>query len=347
MPKLRKTLTLFFLLFSSFTYGQVTYLDLDYDCSSNIQKQNYIIRAIDNRTENQKLGFVRTGMFNKSEEIKFKGDLADSLKLYFSNLGINKDIVIMLNEFNMWEFVDRGEFGRFKLSLRFFEKSEDNSYTEFFTVDSLYSVSGIDVTKKMLRNASIQLCQIANDIRASEKTTSSTMAYSVEELYKLDSLEKIKIPIFQSLTPKEGIYENYIDFSNNTPSIQGKILIDTSSRSKVKAYLVNQTKKKTKIQHRNIYAISDGKTFYKSVSMGFFQMIHEDNDFFYIRPSTVGNSYGFIPILGGGLVGGMVAGAAAGLIIGLNSGNNQQILLYKINHRRGNSIPLSKIERKK
>lgn len=275
------------------------------------------------------------------------GNLSDSVSLFFQNVSVKKDIVLMLNEFALWEYKDQsGEYGRFKLSMRFFKKADGDHYQEFMTHDSLYIFKGIDVTKKLLKGISTTFCDLAllTQKQYSEPLQTSE-SYNMDELLNLDEIEKSKIPFYAIEVPKPGIYANYKELSQNAPSTACEILIDDSNPEKFKIYRTNEKGKKVKVQNQDIYAVSDGSRFYKSLSMGFFQIVKEQNDFYYVRPQIYGVSGGMIiPIVGGGIVGGALGGAVAGLTSSLlRNKDNSPMLLYKINHRRGNGIPISRI----
>jgi len=132
-------------------FGQHKYLTLDNSCKSKLSSVSPI-KTIDNRAESQILGFIETGISNRLTEIKYDGNLVDSLSIFFGRIPGNSNILLMLNEFNLWEFKDSdGQFGRFKLSIRFFKPVENDRYEEFMTYDSIHSVHGqIDVTNKLI-----------------------------------------------------------------------------------------------------------------------------------------------------------------------------------------------------
>ena len=127
------------LLFSTLACAQERMLLLDHSCKNKFPVSTSI-STIDNRAENQILGYIETGLNNRITEIKYNGNLADSIGLFFRNIPDHPEILLMLNEFNLWEYKDSdGEFGRFKLSIRFFKPIDNNKYVEFMTYDSLHS----------------------------------------------------------------------------------------------------------------------------------------------------------------------------------------------------------------
>ncbi len=258
-------------------------------------------------------------------------------------------MVLMLNELFMHE-IDNGS-GRLKLSLRLFREMDEGKFVEFLTVDSVYSPRGFDVTKKLLRMVNEQFCLIAR--RAAEMKSipdSTQIGYSLSELYKLDSLEKLDIPIYVADKPKPGIYKDYQHFKMNTPNISTEMLIDTSNVKKLKVYRIFKAKnRKVQLENEGVYAVSDGNIMVKVSSAGeYYLMKKENSDFYYERSGAYisqGN-LGMVPFYAGGAVGGAVG---AMIVIGANGAIGPQVqrYIFKINHRRGNSIPITVLKKER
>jgi hypothetical protein len=303
--------------------------------------------------ENQLLGYIQKGLNNRVKAIQFNGKLADSLANFFVNkspVAGGQSLVFMLNELFMHE-IDAGR-GRLKLSVRLFRETGEGKFVEFLAVDSVYSPHGMDVTKKLLRLVNEQFCEIARKAGEIKEVPDSTQRiYSLGELYKIDSLEKLDIPMYTAATPKSGIYKNYQHFKMNTPDISTEMLIDTSKAKNIKVYRVFKVKnKKVKLETEGIYAVSDGNIILKATSAGeFYQLKKVDSDFYYERSGSFsgqGNSAAMMPFMYGGAVGGAIGAviiiAADGSI---SLGPPVQRYRFRINHRRGNSIPVAVIEK--
>ena len=282
----RFPLLLISVLTPALSHCQTEYFEFDRSCKVGWPTGRQEIKCIDNRADRQILGFVHKGMGNKLTEVKYQGSLPDSLSLFFQNVSVKNDIVLMLNEFAIWEYKDQsGEYGRFKLSMRFFKKSDGDRYQEFMTHDSLYVFKSIDVTKKLLKGISTTFCVLIQSAQNQYPiAVENGEFYKMDELLNLDEIEKSKIPFYAIEVPKPGIYANYKELSQNSPSIPCEISIDDSDPDKLKIYRTNAKGKKVKVLNQDIYAVSDGSRFYKSLSMGFFQIVKEQNDFYYVRP---------------------------------------------------------------
>jgi hypothetical protein len=96
--------------------------------------------------------------------------------------------------------------------------------------------------------------------------------------------------------------------------------------------------------------VSDGNIILKATSAGeFYQLKKVDSDFYYERSGSFsgqGNSAAMMPFMYGGAVGG-----AIGVVIiiaadgSISLGPPVQRYRFRINHRRGNSIPVAVIEK--
>jgi hypothetical protein len=339
------TILLSLLMLNKCLFAQEHSLQLSHDCEEEIASPFSTVYAIDNRLGSELIGYINTGIMNRVKTVTFTGNLADSMATYFSNgKPDGKSMVLILNEFFMHES-DSGP-GRLKISLRLFSETSPGRFGEFLTVDSLYRPRGIDVTKRLLRTVSQQLCVIAKEaaqVNITQKT--SEVDYSMEDLFHLDSLEKISIPMYTASRPNPGIYKDYEHFKMNTPNINTEIFIDTSKAKRVKIYRIYKVKnRKIPLEFEGVYAVSDGNKIFKVSAQGdYFEIKKQNFDFFYERVgSFAAQPANAIPlyIYPGGLIGGVVAGAVIGGINAATAQNTIQRYRFRINHRRGNSIPV-------
>ncbi|MCE6993043.1 hypothetical protein [Dyadobacter sp. CY323] len=191
---------------SHFTQAQIN-LTIDYNCKDTTLGFSNI-EVIDNREGQKLLGYIHKGLGNNSKQIVFDGSLADSLAMFFRNkngsTGDQKSMVFILNELFMNENTrDIPENGKLKLSLRLFLENESGKYSEILAVDSIFTVKGFDVTKKLFRSVSEEFCSISN-VAAERKLDDDKPTFTRDELNYLDSLEISRIPIFSNQTPSPG-----------------------------------------------------------------------------------------------------------------------------------------------
>lgn len=335
---------LFYFLLCKFLYAQDKELELHYNCAGG----NAIftkVNVIDERATNQTLGFVQVGGFNRIANVSFKGSLVDSLANYFLDKNFygkrEQEITIILYEFYLSELTEGlSETGRFKLSLRLFEKLWDGTYVERVNIDSAFMCTAMDVTKKLLHSVDEQFCMIAGlAAKANNHVGGETPHYTMEELKQLDKIEKKLIPIYNAAEYTAGIFQDYDQFKANAPDTSTVIIIDTGNTKRIGVYKWDKVKnKKIRLSNEDVYAVSDGKVLLKATAIGFYKLTKIDNDFYYAGQTSFTNSFNVA--LWGAMFG--VVGALAAS----NSERNDGQYWLKINYVSGSSIPIGKVAKK-
>lgn len=317
--------------------GQNENLKLYYNCTTfypNFTKVN----VIDKRVSNQTLGFVQVGAFNRIAPVVFQGSLTDSLAIYFldkDTIGKTpKELTILLYELYMSEKSDyTSETGRLKLSIRLFAKEDQENYFEILSIDSVYYAGALDVTNKLLNSVSKHMCEISTKANLMNLSApQSNPRYTYSELQSIDSLEKLRIPIYNTEKFNSGLFTTYERFKANSPD-SSVITIDLSDPKNIKVFKWDGKKKK-RVDCNSVYAVSDGNTLLKATSIGFYKLQKINGDFYYVGQTSFSNSnnvamwgYAF------GLVGAAIASEAE---------RNNGLFQFRINYIKGNSIPISK-----
>jgi hypothetical protein len=340
---MNKTLTsllccLLVLLYTPRAAKAQQYLRLDYKCEQPLFAFSKV-HIIDKRVENQMVGFVQKGAFNRLEKIVFNGSLADSLGLFFQKKTATrksgKALVFVLQDLFMSEQTGGfSETGRLKISGRLFLQQQDGTFAGLFTMDSTIVCSGMDVTQKMLRSVSKYFCFLAANII--NCPVNKEEVYSLDDLYHLDSLELQQIPIFVN-KPVAGVYKSYQSFKMNTPDIPGVVGIEDKGPGKISAYLLettrrNKTRKIWLAKETVVYAASDGERIIKRFDGKCYEIKKADFGFYFDCPAAFSNN----AAMWGGAIGGM---AGAALASSINTGN-RKLYRFKINPRTGRSIPM-------
>lgn len=329
--------SIFLTITALFSFGQSENLEFSYNCSKS--HPNFTrVNVIDKRISNQTLGFVQVGVFRRIAQVVFQGNLADSLANYFlekDTIGkTQNELTFMLYELYLSEETDAsGETGRLKLSMRLFSKENDEKYSEILSIDSVYTFDALDVTRKLLRSVSQHMCEIS--AKASEMNLTkpgNTVRYSFSELQSLDSLEKLRIPIYNVDKFNAGIFKTYERFKINTPD-SSIITIDESNPKKIKVFKWNGKRKK-RVDCRDVYAVSDGNSLFKATAIGFYKLQKINNDFYYVGQTSFSNSNNVAEMaFTFGLVGAAIASGAE---------RNTGLFRFRISYLKGNSIPVSK-----
>ncbi|WP_090153112.1 hypothetical protein [Dyadobacter soli] len=297
------------------------------------------VEVLDLREGQKLVGFIHKGITNKPEQIVFTGNMADSLVPFFKapngDLKTPKKLVFILNELFMNENTKSvPKTGKLKLSTRLFIKNDLETYSEILTTDSIFTVKGFDVTKKLFRLVSDELCNLSKTAAKTENNRERPVL-TRSELEHFDSLEISKLPIFSNQKPTSGIFKDYSHFKENKPDIEAEILVEKSKKGKFTAYRIfGSRRKKVQLETSGFYAISDGIKLFKATSEGLFEIKKIDHKLFYDRAGSFtdpGNA-------------GIYFGMAGAMIAFSLSPHKINLFRFKINHRRGNSIPMGIVE---
>ena len=328
------------LLNANVSFAQDQYLNFNSDCNGP-RSPFASVTTIDKRENPQLLGYIPINGYTGLANVRFKGTLVDSLADIFTRHSPNKKFVLILNDF----FFNGGSSpAKFLLSLRLFTPVSENKYGEILTIDDIYQLNG-----NPFEMVNAQVCEIARQTSTLTLPSSPDAPfYSLNELYKLDSLEKLQLPMYVTDKPAAGIYKDYAHFKMNTPDINTEISIRISKKGVVQVdRTYNNNKRKVKLDPMGVYAVSDGNRILKVTSSGeYFEVIKRGSDFYYDRPGSFAeqpNSFSpYFP--GGGRLGTTRSGDLAIRIGGPRRINELPIYRFRINYQKGNSIPIGLVK---
>lgn len=333
--KKKISLSILFLLFSGSLFAGNDYLKLNYDCKPAKGGFDHV-KVIDKRLNNQLLGLVLVGGFDKTKELKFEGSLTDSLAQFFTRTDTTKtegrNLTIMLYELFASEKLEGiGSLGRVKFSFRFFVDNNDGMYRELALVDTVYIFNAMDATKKLIRSVSEHMCEVAEYVSALELPSKEKLAYSSSQFDVLDSLEKLQIPIYNTTKYKRGLFSDYEHFKNNDPD--GTLIeIDTTEMDRIKVYKVDTVKgKRIHVTHWKFYAASDGVSLVKATTKGIYLLEKIGSDFYYDGETS------FYSKVGGDAI---AMGLMFGMVGVLAAPSKTSAFHLRINYFSGHSIPI-------
>lgn len=346
---MRQMTVVFFLIWVTTirAFGQAYPLTFHYDCVIADSKFRRVY-TIDQRTNPDMVGYVSLSSPTNILPVQHKGKLIDSLARFIGapDKSSADTLVIMLEEFLINGV---GSPGKCRISMRFFQNMRAGRYSEFFSVDSTYRTARRYTNEELVNMISEALCASAKQVNAKQNTAANNEAgYSFTELAYLGSLEKLKIPIYNTDNPQPGIYLSFEALKANRPSIETNIVIEKKKEGfEVFRYYKNNTKK-VKLDPGNIFAVSDGTTLLRVLGDGqFFPITKRGADLFYDRAiaSQPPLSNQFDPFLfpDGGSIGTTIRGDL--VIRGKNARNTKTIYRYKINYRTGVGHPAGIVNR--
>ncbi len=332
---MKHTLPIIFILltFSNTSIAQNAELKLSYSCNTATSPFGKVT-VLDYSYNGNIIGYVQNGYSNSISPITFTGSLKDSLQRFFISPvqgAQGRELFIYLYTFFITENRDEaGEAGHFKLFMRFFTNTDNGRYTELQALDTIYSARALSVHKVLLRAVSEHLCEIAQSVSKIEFIPSSN-TYTYNELVHLDSIEKLKIPVYNAPAIKKGVFHNYHQFELNIPD-ERDIYIDSSPRGNFIAYTMHGSHKRRFNFDKEIYAVCDGTTTLVRMQNVLSPLKKENFDFYFnVKQSSfdAGQASGSYLMFG-------LVGYAIGAATSKNS-----IYRYKINYLTGNSTLVS------
>ncbi|MBK9639115.1 MAG: hypothetical protein IPO63_15465 [Bacteroidetes bacterium] len=331
---------------ATISHAQETPLVLSNKCAKGISSFTKV-NGIDFRFPNKDLGFVLSGWLNTNSKVECKGNFLDSLCSFFLNRdvpqAVENEIAIVLYDFKLSEKAEEMKnTSSLKLALRVFKKREENRFEEIFVIDTLYRMSSsTDLTKKFLKSISEHLCEVAVELKKHENLqVENGPSYTFNELQHLDSLEKMKTPIYITDKYKAGIYYDFNQFKNNSPDTT-TVYIDSIHTDKIRVMVWNDEKgKNVELDNKTVYAVCDGSFLLKATKMGFYELKREKFDFYFIGQTEakyLTNDKNGSPIIGSGIGGGGI-GIGIGFSVFTTAKQTPILNNFKINYRTGKTI---------
>lgn len=321
-------------IFAQFSYSMDGDISIDLKCKYHSPRYSHVV-LIDNRQSNQYLGYVQTGMFNKRKILFYKGNFHNDLINLFKNEEKQGDtLVLILDKIYLKEktqFANELGFIEYKLSM--YASTNDGSFRCILNKNETKELKAFDITKTLKKGFNDLFCEFSSYASQAPNYDNDTR-YTYSEVLHLDSVEKLKIPMYNNFEIKKGLYENFSQFQINQPNIRDIIIDNSGNKTKV-FYIDHHTKKKVRLDPNNIYAVSDGISLLKSTLYGFSKIKKEGNDFYYNDYLDENNpdmgAYTFGYILGGPIV-------ASSLLYAKESA----LYKIKIDYKTGEAIPIKR-----
>lgn len=191
------------------------------------------IRVVDSRADKKNLGVVQVGAYNKKFPVLNDAPL-DSImqKLIGSKIQdelTGRSILLNIRLFNFAETTkSMKEYGYVRFRAELYQTFPEY-FTELGTIDTLITISFIDVTNKMMKES---FKVIENWVRTSINIApDTTKKISLTTIKKRDDIEKREMPLYRGKPLINGIYQTYEELVNVEPGIT-KVEISYNAESK-------------------------------------------------------------------------------------------------------------------
>jgi len=213
------------------------------------------ISYLDARYDTTNMGIVQLGAFNKKAKvvpkIPFAGQLTGVMNSLTDSTAKDGELLFQLRQFSFAEVTSAmSEKGYCYLRATLFSKT-DERYKKLHAIDTLILIKSMDVTRSLFRNGSKTIVDfIANNLLQNPVEEDY---YSFSDIMHTDSIEKLKIPVYNTVAYTEGLYASFTSFTNQTPDKQITAELKNDKLSAVKSG--DENGKLTKVKPKNIYAV--------------------------------------------------------------------------------------------
>ncbi len=241
------------------------------------------IHLLDIRDDTTDFGIVQKGAFNKRvnvvAETSLTVQLNNVLNAIIDNTAQHGELLFLLRRLSFAEVTggmsERGYF-QFRAVLFAIKNGE---YQKVQTIDTVVVVKAMDVTKKMFRVGSQTIIDFI--VSAINKEPIPDFSLSKEQLPLIDSMEKIRLPLYTATTFTDGLYYNFQSFVNQQPDETG-VSAGFDKKGKVqKISYTNKKGEKTDIENQFIYAfVYNGKP-YISGEFSCYPLEKKGNEFYF------------------------------------------------------------------
>jgi hypothetical protein len=296
------------------------------------------IRLLDIRTDTTDYGVIQKGAFNRKErvitETAFSVQFAAVVDSLVDDSAASGELLLVLRQLRFAEVTgglsERGYF-HFRGSLF---ANENNRYKPVAELDTVVFVSALDVTKKLLRTGSENLTGF---IQNNLTVIPANESFTIEQLWRIDSIEKSHLPLYTTPVFKDGAYRNFTSLVSQTPDNEN-IKIDFNKKGSYESIqLKNKKNKYEEIELSKWFAlVYNGKLCVVS-DYGIHPLEKRDNDFYFIGKSWVPATSA--EVFTSGLFFGLIGALAA-------SGGSTDFFELKLDHLSGGFIPVRPAKQK-
>jgi hypothetical protein len=328
-------LTLLTLNFTSFLYSQKLIEEFHLPTPQKRVESNYSnLTVIDSRVDTTNMGVVQKGAFNRKALLVAKIDLKAQIKHVFKHaISLTAgpgELVLNVRDFKFAEITDAfSETGYCYLRADLFAK-RDSTYSKIGFFDRVLEVSALDVTQKNIKNGSENLITFLTSNLSKSNYGDS---YTMDEIKNIASIEKRKIPIYNTTKYNDGVYMKFDNFKDNAPNIKD-ISVKINKKGIITRVEWNRsTTQKLEINIQDIYAVVHEGKAYVSANNKMVPLEFKNDDFYFTGRAKVTASGGSV----------VLASAFFGIIGGLIASNDSSEFIMKIDHLNGATVQVKEI----
>jgi len=283
------TSLLFFAGLSVLAQDKVKYFDLEYN-GTKVENCLYnSIKFLDSREDTSSFGTVRVGVLDKEVKVVCNGSFETQLGILLTKMsGETVSQTPLVFQLRRLKFVEKAEAGR-EYGYCFFRASiflnVANDYKLISAIDTFMVIeSKKEATKQIIAYANKTIVNFVSGALTKEPKTNTV--YTLNEIVKLDSIEKAKIKVYTTDEYVNGVYRTFESFKDQTPDYSlFSITFEDGEISEIKAK--NDKNRLRIINSEEVYAIVNNGKPYISAEYGYYPLVKNNNDFYFIGDDKV------------------------------------------------------------
>jgi hypothetical protein len=269
---------------------KVKVFTLEYNDGGKVINSAYSsIKLIDSREDTSGFGMVRLGMLDKEAKVISNGSFETQLGVLLTKLNGEKtgsgQLIFQLRRLKFVEKAETGmEFGYCFFRANIFVPAS-GEFKLVSCIDTFIVVeSKKEVTKQIIQNANKTIISFFKE--ALTKDVSKAEIFSYNDIVKIDSIEKSKIKVYTTQEYVNGVYRSFESFKDQTPEYSlFSITFEDGEITEIKTK--NDKGRLRKINSEEVYAIVNNGKPYISAQFGYYPLVKNNNDFYFIGDDKV------------------------------------------------------------
>ncbi len=282
IPRILLCLFCFFVFYAK-SQDKTKYFQLSAVQKKNLKSLYSKVHFLDSREDTSNFGVVRVGALNKEALVVAPISLGEQLsQLLFEHNPENAGKGELLFQLRKLKFIEKAdglkEFGYCFFRANLYTPVE-NGYRQLAAIDTFLEVGARDVTRLIMEKANKTICSFF--LFNLKRDTSNTKHYTYTDILNLDEVEKKNMKLYNVNEYTDGIYTSFKHFRDQTPDYTlYSITFEDGEISQIKAR--NQSGKVIKINSEHVYAIVNKGKPYISAEFGYYPLVKNNNDFYFV-----------------------------------------------------------------
>ncbi len=285
------------------------------------------IGFLDSRSDTSSIGLIYVGILKNIEarlvlKSPIQHQLARLLDSMIDSTAQDGQLLFQLRRFRYNETLST----RYCYLIAALYAIRKDQFLRIAVLDTVMTIKNSDIAKFVALESNKIISDFLADGIVMEP--SDPKIYNLGDLEHIDSLERLQIPVYNTSTYVEGLYNSFSSFKMQMPDRQGFVNMDGDGTiSSVK--VLDSSGKKSKIKSKDIYALVYKGVPYVATDFGYYPLQKISGDFYFIGDVKVVASTGDVS----------TAQAATGILgAAIASAGSRQTFQMIIDHQNGRFI---------